>query len=260
MPERPSVPDWHRWLDRWDRQQESFNPNREAKFSLMFDVLQAELPRRFTALDLGSGPGSLSIRLLRRFPRARVVAVDLDPVVLQVGQGALGHARGRLTWVEGDLGHAGWTRGLPVSRVDAALSTTALHWLDPPRLRQLYRDLYRLLRPGGVFLNGDYLPWDAAQTGLSALARRVARVRQGGRSLRAEWGPWREWWRAVEREPALREALRRRKSRLPLRHPATHHASVEVHERALRRAGFHEVAVVWEEFEDRILFARRGRA
>ncbi len=252
-------PGWKRLLASWDRQQEAFNPEREAKFSLMFDVLEAELPRRFIALDLGSGPGSVSARLLRRFPSARAIAVDLDPVVLRIGREALGSVGGRLVWVEGDLGHPGWTRSLPQAHVDAALSTTALHWLDPPRLRRLYRDLHRLLRPGGVFLNADYLPWDAAQEGLSALARRVLALRRGHRSLGSEWAPWREWWREVEREPALQTELRVRKGRFANRHPSSEHTSIEEHERALRRAGFREVGVVWEEFEDRLLFARRGR-
>ena len=79
--------DYAAWLARWDDQQESFNPNRERRFEAMFDILEAWLPRRFTALDLGCGPGSLSARLLRRFPAARVVAVDFDPVVLRIGQG-----------------------------------------------------------------------------------------------------------------------------------------------------------------------------
>ncbi len=117
--------------------------------------------RRFTALDLGSGPGSLSARLLRRFPRGRSVAVDYDPVSLRVGQGALGSSGGRLQWVDARLGHPGWTERLPRRRYDAALSTTALHWLTAPALGRLYRDLHGLLRPGGVLLNGDHLPWES---------------------------------------------------------------------------------------------------
>src|SRR5437867_11910417 len=121
--------DYAKWLARWDKQQESFNPGRERRFDAMFDVLAAALPRRFTALDLGCGPGSLTARLLRRFPAARVVAVDFDPVVLQVGRGALSGLGNRITWVDANLGAPGWTTAVPLRRFDAAVSTTALHWL-----------------------------------------------------------------------------------------------------------------------------------
>jgi len=129
MPPRARAPDWKDWLERWDRQQEAFNPTREARFDAMMDVLEVRLGRRFRVLDLGCGPGSFSQRILRRFPAARVVAVDYDPVVRQIGQGALGTMGGRLTWVDAKLGAPGWRRALPPGRFDGAVSTTALHWL-----------------------------------------------------------------------------------------------------------------------------------
>src|SRR2546422_10781828 len=97
------------WLARWDLQQESYNPSRERRFNAMFDVLGANLPRRFTAIDLGCGLGSLTARLLRRFPAARVVAVDFDPVILRVGQRALRDLSRRIAWVDADLGARRWT-------------------------------------------------------------------------------------------------------------------------------------------------------
>src|SRR5437867_12833692 len=129
MARTPREPDWKGLLASWDRQQESFNPDRERRFDVMFEVLRARLPRRFTALDLGCGPGSLTARLLRRFPAARVVAVDFDPVVLRVGRGALRGFGRRIMWVDANLGARGWTTAVPLRRFDAAVSTTALHWL-----------------------------------------------------------------------------------------------------------------------------------
>jgi SAM-dependent methyltransferase len=257
MARPPREPNWRAWLESWDRQQESFNPDRERRFEAMFDVLAARLPPRFTALDLGSGPGSLSLRLLRRFPRARVIAVDFDPVLLRVGQGALRGVFRRVTWVDTDLGSPGWTEQLPSGRIDAAVSTTALHWLRPAELRRVYRDLQRILRPGAVFLNGDYLPWDSDRRRLRRLAESVRTARTGGKSLAAEWGPWRHWWARVERERALAPLVRERQARFGGLHPHREPTSIGFHERALRQAGFREVAVVWQDLENRVLFAVR---
>ena len=249
--------DYAKWLARWDKQQESFNPNRERRFDAMFDVLEAWLPRRFTALDLGCGPGSLSARLLRRFPAARVVAVDFDPVVLRIGQGALRGLRDRITWIDADLGARGWTTQLRNRHFDAGLSTTALHWLSPVRLRRLYYDIGELLRAGGVFLNGDILPWEAKRRNLRRLVEGIRRHRFGGKSLQAEWAPWRRWWRDLEKESALKAEFRERKSRFSKPHGASDLIPLDFHERALRRAGFRDVEVVWQELEDRILLAVR---
>ncbi len=241
------------WLAKWDEQQESFLPSRERRFAAMFDILEANLPRRFTAIDLGCGPGSLTARLLKRFPAAHVVAVDFDPVILRVGQGALRSLRRRITWVDADLGAPRWTVGLPSRRFDAAVSTTALHWLGPSRLRQVYRDLGRLLRPGGLFLNGDYIPWGPGGRGLHRLVERVRRNAFRGKSLQSEWAPWRRWWSDLEKEPALRQEFNERKARFPKRHGDSEPLPLDFHERALRAAGFREVEVVWQEMENRIL-------
>ncbi|MCI4354549.1 MAG: class I SAM-dependent methyltransferase, partial [Thermoplasmata archaeon] len=116
MAERLSPRDARRLRAAWDRQQEAFNPLREVRFEAMFDVVAATLPKRFAALDLGSGPGSLSERLLRRFPSARCVAIDRDPVTLRIGEAGLGSRGGRLTWLDADLGRNGWSAALPRTR------------------------------------------------------------------------------------------------------------------------------------------------
>jgi len=249
-------PNWKALLRGWDAQQESFNPERERRFRAMLDALAVSVPPRFTALDLGSGPGSLSARLLRRFPSARVVAIDYDPVTLRIGRGALGEFGGRLTWVDAKLGSRGWTDLLPRSKFHAAVSTTALHWLPEANLRHLYRDLGRLLRRDGVFLNGDHLPWGRASPTLDRLAEKERRQQHGGKSLRKEWTAWEAWWKNAEKIPALRPQFEERERR-SAEHPRTGEVTLDVHLDALRRAGFREVGVIWQDLTNRVLFARR---
>src|SRR5215831_19705286 len=111
------------WLRRWDLQQEGYVPEREARFTAMFDALAELLPASFVALDLGCGPGSLSRRLLERFPEAQAIAIDLDPVLLAIGRGALGTVDSRLRWVAADLAAQEWLDALGTTQVDAVLSS-----------------------------------------------------------------------------------------------------------------------------------------
>src|SRR5512135_395102 len=143
--ETPNL-NWHEWMQRWDKQQSGYLPDREQRFTAMLDVLEALLPERFVTLDLASGPGSISQRLLNRFPLARSVALDFDPVLLLLGQKVLGDMQGRLRWVEADLRDATWHTLLGEEQVDAVLSTTALHWLTPGTLVQVYHQLGKLVR------------------------------------------------------------------------------------------------------------------
>jgi SAM-dependent methyltransferase len=170
--------DWNHWLARWDTQQSGYLPDREARFTVMLDALDVLLGDTFTALDLACGPGSISQRILARFPNARCVAVDFDPVLLAIGQGALGTMDGRLCWIEADLDLAEWSKNFEEGRFDAILTTTALHWLPLDRLIGVYADLARILRPGGVFLNGDNIGFAPHMGTLQRVADSINEYRQ----------------------------------------------------------------------------------
>jgi SAM-dependent methyltransferase len=248
--------DWMGLLESWDAQQDSSIPNREPKFEGMLEVLAAYLPTTFKALDLGSGPGSLSLRILRRFPDASVVAVDFDPVLLKIGQNALKDFGGRIAWVDADVGTAGWRGRLPTSKFDAVVSSTAIHWMDKPRVRRLYRDLARVLRGGGIFLNGDVMPWVTSKK-LHEISEKIRYSKHG--TLEVEFAPWREWWEKVEKEQrALASAFEEKKKRFANGQPSEGMLPIETHIRMIRQAGFGEVDTIWQNLlEDRVLAAIR---
>ncbi len=188
------------WIARWDIQQLGYLPDREERFTALIDAVEdgTGIPGPLV-LDLGCGPGSLAVRLLDRLPAATVVGVDADPLLLTLGQIAWPDRAG-LRFAEQDLRAEGWSVALGLDRqADAAVSTTALHWLPPPALAAMYAELGTVLRPGGLLLNGDHFAED------EATAPVLARL---GRALRA--GPGRAACRAGQPDD------RQRASRLPV--------------------------------------------
>lgn len=253
----PGTVAWHDWLQRWDAQQEVYIEDRERRFEVMVSILQALAPPDLIALDLAAGPGSASARLLRRVPGASSVAVDADPVLLRLGVGALGDYGGRLRWVQADLRDPAWLDALGQAGFDAVISTTATHWLTGPELARVYRQLAGLLRPGGVLLNGDLLPLPAHLSRIRAAVEAVDERRQASALARGAQD-WQDWWDALRGEPALRDAFAERERLWP-NGTGTGERSVGLafHEAALLEAGFHEVAVVWQDLEERVLLALR---
>ena len=248
---------WADWLRRWDVQQGVYIEDRERGFEVMFSFLDALLPAEITVLDLAAGAGSISQRLLRRFPEARSVAVDVDPVLLTIGEGALGDMAGRLRWVRADLRNPGWVASLGQDGFDAVLSATATHWLQPPELAAVYRDIAGLVRPGGILLNGDGLSYPRSQTRIRAAVDAVDRRRQE-RAMDEGAEAWAPWWDALRAEPALRGAFAERDRIFPPEcRPAGSSPTLAFHEAALLEAGFEEVATVWQDLHKRILLALR---
>lgn len=248
--------DWQHWIERWDTQQEAYMANREERFSVIGEVvaqISDDGPPR--VLDLGCGPGSLSVRLLDRIAGTTSVAVDADPVTQMLGQRAYGDRGGALTWIDADLADASWVEKVAhLGPFDAAVSTTALHWMTSDALARLYGTVFTLLRPGGAVVNGDHLKGCAGPR-LDELERSLRRLPNDGRE---DWG---QWWDALRAEaagePELAEAFAEQ-ARRRAEHPDTRdRPGIEFHVAALHTAGFTEAGTVWQYGDDRVVVAVR---
>lgn len=51
---------------------------------MLLDVVEAVAPPDCLVLDLGCGTGTVTLRLLERFERAKVIALDVDPALLAI--------------------------------------------------------------------------------------------------------------------------------------------------------------------------------
>jgi len=251
---------------RWDDQQAAYITNREQRFEIMLDVIAhlcATTPglesdgSGLIALDLACGPGSLSQRMLERFPRARVIGIDYDPVLLALATTWLGARYGeRFTALDADLAASGWEARLPDGPPLVAVSSTALHWLEPAQLVALYAALGALLPEDGVFMDADHLRYDpTAQPLLSALSTADDERTQGAAHSQGVQ-TWDEWWADAVALPELGQHKAERDRRFVDR-PPTPHAPLDLHLSALRTAGFSETGVIWRHYDDVVVLGRR---
>lgn len=245
--------DAERWVRRWERQQACYVPERDATFALMLDLVERLGAAPGRLLDLGCGPGCLADRAVRRWPRAEVYGVDLDPVLLELGRRTVGDG---VRWLETDLRDPAWARQLGGVAVDAAVSATALHWLGSDELGGLARTLASHVRRDGVVVNYDTMPLDASTPRLQAVIEdlRNALAQQARARTGAE--DWARWWDALAEEPELAERFTARSRRLGRRRvgsPITLPEYVE----AFRDAGFREVALMKQVADRRLVVAIR---
>jgi SAM-dependent methyltransferase len=244
------------WIERWDRQQEESLPDREDRFTALIDAVQEGTGRPDPlVLDLGCGPGSLAIRLLDRLPGATVIGIDADPVTLALAQAAYAGRPG-LRLVDTDLRVPGWGARLGLGRpVDAAVSTTALHWLLEPELRALYAEVATVLAPGGLLLNGDHFTLDAAQVPTLARLDRALRERESQRRFPSGHSEsWSGWWQAAGTDPTLSgDVAERSRRRVETGHHGPESTQLADHVQALVQAGFAEIGTLWQRGDNRLL-------
>lgn len=241
------------WVERWEGQQQRYAIDREERFTVIADVVEYTSLDRHAPLivDLGSGPGALAARLAARLPAAEVLAVDADPLLLELGRAHYGTA---LRYVEVTIGTPLWLDALALDRpLDAAVSATALHYLGEGTLREVYREMAERLRPGGVFVNGDHINPDSSA--IHDLTREIGR-RRSERSRALAQEDWQSWWDGATADPRL-AALPVGTGRRRHPHCEGNDLCVSDHVKLLREAGFGHAGAVWQFGNSHVLVAVR---
>lgn len=100
-------------------------------------------------LDLGAGTGALSEAILEHDSVEALEAIDIDPEMLAQARARLERFGGRARFLECAFDE-------PLPPCDAVAASLALHHVPTMEAKcELFRRIYRALRPGGVFVNAD---------------------------------------------------------------------------------------------------------
>jgi tRNA (cmo5U34)-methyltransferase len=124
-------------------------PHRAEGEATLLELLPAGEPR---ILDLGTGAGRLVVLAKNGRPNARFVALDFSPTMLGALRRIIGDDE-RVTIVEHDFD----CKLPPMGRFDAVISSFAIHHLVHERKRALYREVFEIVAPGGIFCNLEHV-------------------------------------------------------------------------------------------------------
>jgi len=116
-------------------------------------VLLDQLPSHVTrVLDLGTGDGRMLALVKLYRPKAEGVALDFSEPMLEQAKKRFAQDR-QITVMKHDFRFP-----LPTVQLgcfDVVVSSLAIHHLTHPRKKQLYREIFDVLNPKGVFCNLD---------------------------------------------------------------------------------------------------------
>lgn len=108
-------------------------------------------------LEVGGEQGVLSSALLNEHPDARGWLVDLSQDLLGAARQRLQERR-RVEFIKADFTRTGWTSAIAAGApFDAIVSALSIHVLPDTRKRELYSEIFDLLKPDGVFINIEHV-------------------------------------------------------------------------------------------------------
>ena len=176
-------------------------------------------------LDIGAGTGLELEAVFARLP-------DLDVTVVDISQQMLQRLRERfpdkkVTVVTGDY----FTADFGDEPYDAVITSMTLHHWTPDEKRRLYPRFLAALKPGGLYIENDYMLTEGTPEELHA-----------------------------EEERLLKE-----RAELDAEHPEMAHVHIDVPSTVpaeverLEEAGFEDVREIWRAKNNVTLTARRGR-
>jgi tRNA (cmo5U34)-methyltransferase len=221
----------------------AFTPKRERQHEILGDLVTSVAPCR-TVVELCCGSGELARLLLERLPDVRLRALDGSPAMLAQTRETCAAYADRMDLQAFDLAAADWRALKPAP--DAICSSLAVHHLDGGQKRQLFRDLYAALRPGGIFVLADLMrPAGAAGWPIAALDWDRAVADRSGRIY------------GDDRALARFEELRWNYFRWPDDNGIDHPSTIAEHFLWLAAAGFEMVDLHWLLAGHAILSARK---
>ncbi|MGZ8163072.1 MAG: class I SAM-dependent methyltransferase [Methylobacter sp.] len=115
----------------------------------------AQATENFTVVELGGGTGITTLSLLTASDKFNILSIDNEPVMQEQAKKHLHKwaAEGKLEFCGDDALSA--LKNIAADSVDIVASAYTLHnFLDTYR-QEVMQEIFRVLKPGGQFINGD---------------------------------------------------------------------------------------------------------
>ncbi|ACK69679.1 Methyltransferase type 12 [Gloeothece citriformis PCC 7424] len=202
------------------------------KYEEVLDVIVSLVPPGVEQiLELGCGTGELSLKLLNRYPKVKIVALDYSERMITYAQTKIVDKGYSDRWKGVQLDFGVWANEEESqalgSGFDACVSSLAIHHLTDEMKQKLFERISKTLKPGGVFWNGD------------PVLVEFPLIQEVYQKIREDW--------ATQQGTTITEVRAKLGTTKPYGYSSQDQlATLETHLQMLKTAGFTSVAVPWK--------------
>jgi ubiquinone/menaquinone biosynthesis C-methylase UbiE len=135
--------------------------------------LAAELPeaKELKVLEAGSGTGLTTIEILEADPRIKVIACDNEPKMMDQAKLVLADLNERIDFKEGDI--LSTLKNIESESLDAFASALTVHNFLTDYRMEVFQEITRVLKKGGLFVNADKYAFDDLDKHLNSLKDQI---------------------------------------------------------------------------------------
>lgn len=134
---------------KYDRVIREVAPNYDSNVEALVSAVTFNTRRKIRVLDIGCGTGNITEALVKRYPNASVVCLDITESMLSTAKAKLRKYK-RIEFERLDARDIAYCK-----EFDVVISSLALHHVTEKEKPRLYGKIYAALKRGGVFYNAD---------------------------------------------------------------------------------------------------------
>jgi ubiquinone/menaquinone biosynthesis C-methylase UbiE len=109
-------------------------------------------------IDLGCGNGILGKAILESYPDAQGIFLDISETMLAAAKNSLADRGSGLSFILEDFGNQQWLKSVEKEApFDVIVSGFSIHHQPNDRKKEIYQEIYQLLKPCGIFLNLEHV-------------------------------------------------------------------------------------------------------
>jgi len=133
-------------------------PLAQEQIGIMLAILSTRAKPVERFLDLGCGDGILGAALLGRYPESSGILADFSEPMLAQARGNLQDYASHLEFLNVDYADPAWAQSVSAgASFDAVVSGYSIHHQPDVRKKEIYAEIFGLLKPDGWFVNIEHI-------------------------------------------------------------------------------------------------------
>lgn len=122
-------------------------------------------------LEVGTGTGLTSVRVLEADPRIKLTTIDADGNLMEKAKQVLEDVADRIEFINQDILSA--LQAMADESIDAMASALTIHNFPPEYREEMMKELTRVLKSGGLFVNADKYALDDLEAHKQSLQEQI---------------------------------------------------------------------------------------
>lgn len=152
-------------MNFWDKKEKlkkyvggvrEFFPLAEEQLDMISRIIEKFNPSINTFLDLGCGDGFLGYFVYQLYPESHGVFLDCSKEMIARAEGKDTDMNSE--FVVQNFADPNWSRSIKTAqKFDLIIAGYSIHHIENTLKQRLYRDIFELLKPNGIFLNLEHV-------------------------------------------------------------------------------------------------------